>query len=70
MPPPHKGRVLIVMGLAILVGFFAFAIVMGAIGGRHTLYTLLPLVIGLALLIAGLVRRNSAFGPHDPDQPS
>ncbi|MBT2515591.1 hypothetical protein [Arthrobacter sp. ISL-30] len=65
MRPPRTGRVLITMGLVILIGFFAFAIVMGALGASYTLYALLPLVIGLTLLITGLLRRNNAFGPRD-----
>ena len=68
MRPTHKGRPLIVVGLVILLGFFAFAIAMSAAGASHTLYSLVPLVIGLAFLISGLIRRNNALGPRDPDR--
>jgi hypothetical protein len=57
-----------VTGLLTLAGFFVFIIVMSATGGRHTLLSLVPALVGLGLLIAGLVRRNNALGPRDPDR--
>lgn len=65
MRPSHRGRGLIITGLIILSGFFVFMVIMGALGARYTLYSLLPLVVGLALLIAGLIRRNNAWGPRE-----
>jgi hypothetical protein len=56
--PPHRGRPLIVIGLVILSAFMVFNIFMGAIGGTHTIFTLLFGVTGLAFLIGGLLRRN------------
>ncbi|WP_162943794.1 hypothetical protein [Arthrobacter celericrescens] len=57
-----------ITGLLLLVGFFVFAIVMSSTGGRHTLYSLIPVLLGVTLVIAGLVRRNNALGPRDPDR--
>lgn len=56
--PPHHGRVLIVIGLVLLSAFLVLAIVLGALGGRHTFLTLLPGWAGVAFLIAGLLRRS------------
>ncbi|MBT1001535.1 hypothetical protein KIH31_02870 [Paenarthrobacter sp. DKR-5] len=57
-PPPRRGKGLMLAGLVILAVVFVFIIVMGLIGGTHTLYTLLALLAGLGLLIAGLLRRR------------
>ncbi|MCA4133116.1 hypothetical protein [Arthrobacter sp. M4] len=57
-PRHHRGRALIIIGLTILSGFMVFAIVLSAVGGRHTIYGLLVGAIGLILLITGLLRRN------------
>lgn len=56
--PPHRGRALIIIGLVILCGFFGYVIFMGAVGGTHTIFTLLFGATGLAFLIGGLLRRE------------
>lgn len=58
LPPPHRGRALIAVGLVLVISTFIYIIVMGYVGGTHTLYTLLPLAVGLVCLIVGLTRRN------------
>ncbi|WP_188667479.1 hypothetical protein [Tersicoccus solisilvae] len=58
IPPPHPGRWLIVTGLIILAAAFVFILVMTVIGGTHTLYTLLAILVGLAFLLGGLLRRR------------
>lgn len=58
LPPPHRGRGLIAVGLVLVIATFIYILIMGFIGGTHTLYTLLPLSIGLVCLIVGLTRRN------------
>lgn len=58
LPPPHRGRALIALGLVLVGSTFIYIFVMGYLGGTHTLYTLLPLAVGLVLLIVGLTRRN------------
>ncbi|WP_299166767.1 cysteine-rich outer membrane protein [uncultured Arthrobacter sp.] len=58
LPPPHRGRALIAIGLLLVVATFIYIFVMSYVGGTHTLYTLLPLAIGLVCLIVGLTRRN------------
>ncbi|MGW9414866.1 hypothetical protein [Arthrobacter cupressi] len=68
MRGPRQGRGLIVTGLLLLAGFFVFVVAMSAAGGRHTLYSLIPVLLGVTLLIAGLIRRNNALGPRDPDR--
>lgn len=45
-------------GLLILAASFAFILVMTIIGGTHTLYTLLAILVGLAFLLGGLLRRQ------------
>lgn len=45
-------------GLLILLGAFVFILVMSAIGGTHTLWTLVALLVGLAFLLGGLLRRQ------------
>ena len=58
LPPPHRGRALIAVGLVLVIATFIYIFVMSYLGGTHTLYTLLPLAIGLVCLIVGLTRRN------------
>ncbi|WP_309070737.1 hypothetical protein [Arthrobacter sp.] len=58
LPPPHRGRALITVGLVLVIATFIYIFVMSYLGGTHTLYTLLPLAVGLICLIVGLTRRN------------
>lgn len=58
LPPPHRGRALITVGLALVTATFIYIIFMGYVGGTHTLFTLVPLAIGLVCLVVGLTRRN------------
>lgn len=58
LPPPHRGRALIAVGLVLVVATYIYIFIMSYVGGTHTLYTLLPLAIGLVCLIVGLTRRN------------
>lgn len=58
LPPPNRGRALVTVGLILVVGTFIYIFIMSYVGGTHTLYTLLPLGLGLFCLILGLVRRN------------
>lgn len=58
LPPPNRGRVLIASGLVLVIATFIYIFIMGYLGGTHTLYTLLPLALGLVFLIVGLTRRN------------
>nr|WP_272944191.1 hypothetical protein [Arthrobacter sp. CAL618] len=41
-----------------MIGSFIFIFYMSFVGGTHTLYTLIPLAVGLICLIVGMVRRN------------
>ena len=44
----------------ILVGStFVYIFAMSYFGGTHTLYTLVPLLLGLLCLIVGLLRRDT-----------
>lgn len=58
LPPPHRGRALITAGLFLVVGTFIYSFIMSYLGGTHTLFTLVPLALGLVCLIVGLTRRN------------
>lgn len=58
LPPPHRGRALIITGLLLVVGTFIYIFIMSYLGGTHTLLTLVPLALGLGCLIVGLTRRN------------
>lgn len=58
--PPRKGGGMIFAGLVFVVGTFLFVLYMGIIGGTHTLFTLVPLLIGLPLLMIGLAKRGSS----------
>ncbi|TDK23503.1 hypothetical protein E2F48_16050 [Arthrobacter crusticola] len=58
LPPPNRGRVLIILGWLLVGGSFIYIFVMSYLGGTHTLYTLVPLALGLLCLIVGLLRRN------------
>ncbi|NJC22885.1 hypothetical protein BJ994_001961 [Arthrobacter pigmenti] len=58
IPPPHRGRAFMVVGLVLVVGTFIYIFYMSYVGGTHTLYTLLPLAAGLVCLTVGLTRRN------------
>ncbi|GAA2175205.1 hypothetical protein GCM10009784_16610 [Arthrobacter parietis] len=58
LPPPHRGRALIAVGLVLVIATFIYIFIMSYVGGTHTLYTLLPLATGLICLIVGLTRRN------------
>ncbi len=46
-------------GWVLVSGTFVFIFVMSYLGGTHTLYTLLPLLLGLLCIIVGLLRRDS-----------
>lgn len=46
------------VGLIILSGSFVFILAVTVVGGTHTLYTLLAIVVGLAFLLGGLLRRR------------
>ncbi|MHA7191046.1 hypothetical protein ACX80N_12220 [Arthrobacter sp. MDT2-16] len=59
VPPPHRGRALIVLGWLLVGGTFIYIFVMSYLGGTHTLYTLIPLILGLLCLILGLLRRDT-----------
>lgn len=59
LPPPNKGRALIVVGWILVGGTFVYIFVMSYLGGTHTLFTLVPLLLGLLCLIIGLLRRDS-----------
>lgn len=59
-PPPRKGGGMVFTGLLFVLGTFVYIVWMAAIGGTHTLYTLVPLVIGLPLLMVGLAKRGSS----------
>ncbi len=59
LPPPKRGRALILFGWLLVGGTFVFIFIMSYLGGTHTLYTLLPLLLGLLCLIVGLLRRDS-----------
>ncbi|MHA7238279.1 hypothetical protein [Arthrobacter sp. TMS1-12-1] len=59
LPPPRRGRGLIVLGWILVGGTFVYIFVMSYVGGTHTLYTLLPLLLGLLSLIVGLLRRDT-----------
>ncbi|GAB3266156.1 hypothetical protein GCM10027562_31610 [Arthrobacter pigmenti] len=50
---------MVLTGLLFVVGTFLFIVWMAVIGGTHTLYTLIPLLIGLPLLMVGLAKRGS-----------
>lgn len=58
LPPPNRGRVLISVGLILVIATFIYIFIMSYLGGTHTLFTLLPLAIGLVCVIVGLTRRN------------
>lgn len=58
IPPPHPGRWLIVIGLLILTGAFVFILVMTVVGGTHTLWTLVTILVGLGFLLGGLLTRR------------
>ncbi len=58
IPPRNRGRALMITGLILVVGTFIYIFVLSYVGGTHTLYTLLPLAVGLLCLIVGLTRRN------------
>lgn len=58
LPPPHRGRPLIILGWLLVGGSFIYIFIMSYVGGTHTLYTLVPLALGLFCLIIGLLRRN------------
>lgn len=58
-PQPRKGNGMVLTGLLFVIGTFLFIVWMAVIGGTHTLYTLVPLLIGLPLLMVGLVKRGS-----------
>jgi hypothetical protein len=58
-PRPRKGGGMVLTGLLFVVGTFLFIVWMAVIGGTHTLYTLIPLLIGLPLLMVGLAKRGS-----------
>ncbi|MBJ2120927.1 hypothetical protein I6N91_08050 [Arthrobacter sp. MSA 4-2] len=58
LPPPHRGRPLIILGWLLVGGSFIYIFIMSYVGGTHTLYTLVPLALGLFCLIVGLLRRN------------
>ncbi len=59
LPPPNKGRALIVLGWILVGGTFVYIFIMSYLGGTHTLLTLVPLLLGLLCLIIGLLRRDS-----------
>lgn len=58
LPPPHRGRALIRVGLVLVIATFIYIFVMGYLGGTHTVLTLVPLATGLICLIVGLTRQN------------
>ncbi len=59
LPPPHRGRALIVLGWILVGGTFVYIYVKSYLGGTHTLLTLVPLLLGLLCLIIGLLRRDT-----------
>ena len=47
------------LGWLLVGGTFVYIFAMSYLGGTHTLYTLIPLVLGLLCLIVGLLRRDN-----------
>ncbi len=47
------------LGWILVGGTFAYIFVMSYLGGTHTLFTLVPLLLGLLCLIVGLLRRDN-----------
>lgn len=50
---------MILSGMLLVIGTFIFILILGYVGGTHTLYTLIPLSIGLLLLMVGLAKRGA-----------
>lgn len=57
--PICRGRGLIVLGWILVGSTFVYIFAMSYLGGTHTLYTLIPLLLGLLCLITGLLRRDT-----------
>ncbi|GAA1341669.1 hypothetical protein JOE65_002295 [Arthrobacter roseus] len=58
IPPPNRGRALIVFGLILVLGTVIFIVTMAYIGGSHNLYTLWPFALGILFLVWGFLRRE------------
>lgn len=58
IPPPNRGRTLIVLGLVLVLGTVVFILIMAYVGGTLTLYTLWPFAVGIVFLVWGLLRRD------------
>ncbi|MBG6216639.1 hypothetical protein IWX75_001083 [Arthrobacter sp. CAN_A6] len=60
LPPPNRGRALLIIGWLLVGSTFIYIIVMSYVGGTHSLLTLVPLLIGLLCLSFGVIRRNGS----------
>ncbi|WP_026532379.1 hypothetical protein [Arthrobacter sp. H41] len=60
LPPPNRGRALLIIGWLLVGSTVVYIFVMSYIGGTHSLLTLVPLLMGLLCLIFGILRRNGS----------
>ncbi|WP_312178449.1 hypothetical protein [Arthrobacter sp.] len=58
IPPPHRGRIRIILGMLLVIGVLATVLVTAFFGGIISMYLWWPLAGGLLLLVSGLLSRR------------